>query len=120
MADLEGTTYTAEIAFDADPVTMPATCGDCSWRGEALECSEIEDCSLTPGDPSPCGRCPECNSIAYLDRPKDRAIDRAQKFLKIVRAFVNPVEEMHGVPVRLDMNALRQDAEKLLKEIDGD
>lgn len=46
--------------------------------------------------------------------------DQISRLLGIVRAFVNPVEIMHGIPVRLDMGCLRQDAEKLLKEIDGE
>ncbi|WFU52248.1 hypothetical protein QA639_21305 [Bradyrhizobium pachyrhizi] len=120
MSDLEGDTYTAEIAFLGEPDELVCRCGSCDWSGTAIECSEIDDCSLTPGDASPCGRCPVCDSLAYLDGPLDRAKDRVEELLKIVRAFVNPVTVMHDIPVRLDMNCLRDDAVKLLKEIDNE
>lgn len=59
-----GTTYKAEI--DVDPDT-PCACGDDScWKGRARELREIEDCALDPGDPSPAGRCPLCDSLAYV------------------------------------------------------
>ncbi|MBP1297054.1 MULTISPECIES: hypothetical protein [Bradyrhizobium] len=119
MADLEGDTYSAEIAFMGPPDQLVCCCSSCDWSGTAIECAEIDDCSLTPGDASPCGRCPECDSLAYLDGPLDRAKDRVERLLKIVRAFVNPVEVMHGIPVRLDLNALKGDAVKLLEEIDN-
>jgi hypothetical protein len=48
----------------------------------------------------------------------ERARERAEDLLRILRAFVNPVEVMHGVTVRLDMKCLHDDAAKLLKEID--
>jgi len=45
------------------------TCDNCGWTGTADATAEIEDCALTPGDPSPVGRCPECDWLAYVDRP---------------------------------------------------
>lgn len=46
--------------------------------------------------------------------------DQIKRLLGIVRGFVDPVQHHHGIPVRLDMGCLRQDAEKLLKEIDSE
>jgi hypothetical protein len=46
--------------------------------------------------------------------------EHAEQLLRIVRAFVNPVMEHCGVPVRLDINCLRDDAAKLIKEIDSE
>ncbi len=45
---------------------QPSCCGNCGWVGVAADTAEIEECALTPGDPSPVGRCPECDSIAYV------------------------------------------------------
>lgn len=49
------------------PDETPCTCGSCgaAWRYDQLR--PIGDCSLTPGDPSPAGRCPDpsCDSLAY-------------------------------------------------------
>lgn len=67
--------FKAERDHAADDA--PCKCGSCaaSWRYEQL--APIGDCSLTPGDASPAGRCadPGCDSLAYLDRPVDRAVD---------------------------------------------
>lgn len=66
--------YTAEI--DGHELTgEPCRCGDCDWKGEAQALRPIGDCGLNPGDASPAGRCPECDTLAYLDRPIDRATD---------------------------------------------
>jgi hypothetical protein len=54
---------------DADPVA----CGSCDWTGTAGDVEEVTDCILTAGDASPVGRCPECDSLAYLVRPVDLA-----------------------------------------------
>jgi hypothetical protein len=55
-----------------------------------------------------------------MDPVIERAQERAGDLLKIVRGFANPVTVMHGIPVRLYMNCLRDDAVKLLKQIDGE
>jgi hypothetical protein len=71
--------YTAQVDHLAD--ATPCRCGACSatWRYDQL--SPIGDCSLTPGDASPAGRCadPGCDSLAYADRPMDRAMDEARR-----------------------------------------
>ena len=43
-----------------------AGCENCSWSGPAQSVDDIGDCILTPGDPSPVGRCPDCGSLAYI------------------------------------------------------
>lgn len=62
--------YTA--AVDAPPGATPCTCGDCGWTGPFFTLAAIGDCSLTPGDPSPAGRCPACGTLAYVE-PRDAA-----------------------------------------------
>jgi len=59
--------YLVAEVEDAD--NTPCTCEACGWTGTADAVDEIEDCALTPGDPSPVGRCPECDWLAYVDRP---------------------------------------------------
>lgn len=46
--------------------SAPCECGDCGWKGPAEALREIEECILTAGDPSPAGRCPECEALAYV------------------------------------------------------
>lgn len=69
----------SEIYFASIDVSsgIPAVCG-CGWSGSSGDLKDIKDCALDPGDPSPAGRCPECDSLAYLDRPKDRIQDAAK------------------------------------------
>ena len=57
-------TYHVEIDAPADDT--PCVCDDCNWRGTFAQLRAIGDCSLTPGDPSPAGRCPECDTLAYV------------------------------------------------------
>ena len=66
MSDYTGCSYVAFI--DVEP-SDGAKCSDCGWEGRAGALQEVEDCSLTPGDPSPAGRCPKCGCIAYLKEP---------------------------------------------------
>ena len=55
--------YQAEIEEDCDTVIK---CDGCEWVGTFGDVAEIEDCGLTPGDPSPAGRCPECGELVYI------------------------------------------------------
>lgn len=59
----EGCAYSAEIYVDPEAV---AECGDCTWLGRARQLEPIGGCALSPGDPSPAGRCPVCDMLAYL------------------------------------------------------
>jgi hypothetical protein len=61
-------TYTALV--DGVDDDAPCSCSDCDWRGRAVLTNDIEDCVLTPGDASPVGRCPACDSLAYIDKPE--------------------------------------------------
>ena len=62
--------YSAEIDIEDDAAV---SCGSCSWKAKAHELVPIDGCALTPGDPSPAGRCPECDALAYVNRPDDDA-----------------------------------------------
>lgn len=45
---------------------VACVCGGCDWIGTADLVANIGDCALTPGDASPVGRCPECDSLCYI------------------------------------------------------
>lgn len=68
MPDLDQDNYIAKIDYGRDPQFLRTRCGACEWIGCASQLTAIEDCSLTPGDPSPAGRCPDCNTLAYVER----------------------------------------------------
>ncbi len=71
--DFHEETYMAVIT-----VCGPCACDACDWTGDAAELADIEDCALDPGDASPAGRCPECDSLAYPVKPEPVAPVRAQ------------------------------------------
>jgi hypothetical protein len=56
--------YTVEM--DEPSGDTPCRCDDCGWTGRFDQVAEIGGCSLTPGDASPAGRCPECDTLVYL------------------------------------------------------
>lgn len=59
--------YVAEIEVVEG---TPCEC-DCGWEGPAEELAEIGECALTPGDPSPAGRCPKCDCLAYVQKEEE-------------------------------------------------
>lgn len=62
---------------------QPCTCGGgCGWKGTARQTVDIQECALTAGDASPVGRCPECESLAYVDdKPPFTEFDAHQRLL---------------------------------------
>lgn len=61
------TPYDYKVLIDEPAAETPCECSDgCQGPIPYSALSEIGDCSLTPGDPSPAGRCPECESLAYI------------------------------------------------------
>lgn len=60
-------TYKATVEFSGAPTEINVRCnGGCRWKGVASELDEIGSAILTPGDPSPAGRCPICGTLAYV------------------------------------------------------
>lgn len=60
--------YTAYIDPEPEPETT-VECSNCEWRGTYANLSAadaIDEAHLTPGDPSPAGRCPECSALVYV------------------------------------------------------
>jgi hypothetical protein len=81
------------IETDHIPEDAPCTCGSCDWKGAIAEAAIVEGAVLTPGDPSPCGRCPECDSLCYLTRPQDAVSDAAPQLLAAVRATIDAADD---------------------------
>lgn len=46
----------------------PCRCTSCGWQGLYLETAPIVECKLSPGEPSPVGRCPNCEGLIYRSR----------------------------------------------------
>lgn len=82
--------YLASIDHRAE--NYNCTCGDCDWSGDVDELDIIEGCSLTPGDPSPAGRCPECGTLAYPDEERDHDVDKARVAMALIRTVANMTE----------------------------
>lgn len=61
--------YDYKALIEGPEDDTPCECSDCEWTGMFVDLAAIEDCSLTPGDPSPAGRCPECDVLAYVVKP---------------------------------------------------
>lgn len=105
------------IDIEAPDQDAPCACGGCGWRGPARDLLQIEGCTLTPGDPSPAGRCPdeECESLAYLDRTVDRARDAGFEMLNLLRRicgreyvqaeFLAALDEARALLAKLDEGA---------------
>jgi hypothetical protein len=66
-------TYQAQIQGLDDDTQI--TCDNCDWSGKFSELGEIGDAILTPGDPSPAGRCgnEDCQCRVYVDEQEDPA-----------------------------------------------
>lgn len=98
--------YSARISL---PGATPCACGGCAWRGPAEDLAAIEECALDPGDPSPAGRCPECGTLAYPDRPQDRERDAApllREALAEMTDLLCGIDESEGFAI-LRRHALR-------------
>jgi hypothetical protein len=75
-------TYLAEIDLAED---THCDCESCGWSGTAAELADIEAAGLDPGDPSPAGRCPNCDALAHPALPADRLRDAAPELLAALR-----------------------------------
>jgi hypothetical protein len=73
MRDYVGGGYTAII--EAPAADTLCECGGCDWIGRFRELVAIGDAFLTPGDPSPAGRCPYCEALAYVFPDESALID---------------------------------------------
>lgn len=89
------TTYTASVAhFESRDLHA---CGDCDWQGETGALKPIGDAVLSPGDASPSGRCPVCDTLAYPVEPSAPLDDPRAKgtVLAALRSWQRDLER-HG------------------------
>jgi hypothetical protein len=66
----------------------PVTCSDCDWDGTVDQVDDIKHATLTPGDASPVGRCPKCESLAYVVTEQTKLIAVAPMLLAACRAAI--------------------------------
>lgn len=87
MQELSRDEYSYKAERDHLADDTPCRCGSCGAVARYDQLRPIGDCSLTPGDASPAGRCadPSCDSLAYPDQPEDG--------LREVRAAAAEVQE---------------------------
>lgn len=78
-----------------DAGTAPCSCDNCTWQGPANKTVEVKDCALSPGDPSPVGRCPECSGMTYLDAPI-RGISVNQQLLSLANELDEYLREIRA------------------------
>ena len=65
MSRMTGLAYYA-IIDEPEPNSL-WSCSNCGQTSTYEELDDIEECILTPGDPSPAGRCPneDCGALCY-------------------------------------------------------
>lgn len=60
--------HSPEDGFTVLEIEIPPVqqwCGNCPWTGDRSALMAVGRCVLTAGDPSPSGRCPECDALCY-------------------------------------------------------
>jgi hypothetical protein len=78
------------VEMDEPAAETPCECGGCPWTGPFSALSDIEGCALTPGDDSPAGRCPECDTLAYVATPAAKLKDSTPKLRAIIKQLLEP------------------------------
>lgn len=122
-------TYTVEIDDSGDWDGDTPVIGSGISGLTVLMVAPIEGCVLTPGDPSPIGRCPHTGELVYLDRPIDRIRLEAESLLGAVRAIlpyaesraedmIEIAEEAEAENKRTAADA-RADADKAVAAVDA-
>ncbi|PZR93542.1 MAG: hypothetical protein DI537_10525 [Stutzerimonas stutzeri] len=81
--------YHVTIALDAFDEATPVAGSGIDGLTVA-DVTPIGDCALSPGDPSPVGRCPETGSLVYLDRDTDRIRSHAQEMFDLLVDMLSP------------------------------
>ncbi len=90
--------YTVEMD-DLHDETTPVSgcgCGPCRSALTVADVVEIGDCCLTPGDPSPVGRCPHCDGLVYVveaSKPADALTVAAPQMRDAIAAALPWIEQ---------------------------
>lgn len=81
--------YKVHISIDGFELQTPVT----GSGVDGLTVAQVEpigSCELSPGDPSPIGRCPQTGDLVYLDRPKDRVRLHAEEMFNLLVDILTP------------------------------
>lgn len=81
--------YKVHISIDGFELQTPVT----GSGVDSLTVAQVEpigSCELSPGDPSPIGRCPQTGDLVYLDRPKDRVRLHAEEMFNLLVDILTP------------------------------
>lgn len=86
-----------EAARDHLEPDVSCRCGGCGANWRYGELHAIGDCCLTPGDPSPAGRCPDpdCDSLAYVVNSDPDSLTAEQ----VLYRTRDPQHQLDGLPL---------------------
>lgn len=103
---MSGESYIVDSFYVEDD--QPAVCSDCGWAGLSQELNEIGNVCLDAGDPSPAGRCPDCDCIAYLDRAVDRQRSHAEEAFELLFEVKNVVADETRMAIKALLRAITE------------
>ena len=98
--------------IDCENPRAKVQCDNCSWRGTAEGCVEVNDPwdRLTAGCTVPAGECPECGGLAYLVKPptwmrkevkaRKRLIEASRAILQALDGEEDSVKAEHRKVIR--------------------
>ena len=55
----------------------PCDCPNCDWRGTLADLQPMGICCLTTGNIVPAGRCPQCSSLAFVEKDLVKSLAEA-------------------------------------------
>lgn len=115
--------YDYKALIDDIAADTPCQCQNCEWTGGFAGLAPIGDCALTPGDPSPAGRCPECDTLAYVVKPEplDALLPAVLRLIAKAEARDRKMDDPRGdgsgddavAPTGDDYNDLMEDVQAL-------
>lgn len=106
-----------DIDIDSVAEDAPCECGDCEWKGPFSDLMPPDGAVLTPGDPSPAGRCPDCDALAYQDNEAGRMFDNRRALLDLAAEVADGLESMAGPHDRVWGVELCKDKSAELREL---
>lgn len=71
-------------------MTINAACQNCPWEGPSSECKPIKNLleRVAPGEPMPCGECPQCGALCHPSAEDDEDISD--------QSYRDAAEILHG------------------------
>jgi hypothetical protein len=107
-----------------ESLPLDTTCDSCHC-GHSCHLSDLKPigfCSLTPGDPAPAGRCPECNDLMFPQTRSRTTLEHAdwlgtaaaEAHNELLRLGVEPGDQLM-MTLRLAIMGAAPSAKELLK-----